>query len=125
MTEAARIAAIAGGRKIDRLRLLEEVDKRGSISAAAKALRVSYKAAWESLDALNTPSERPLVARSTGGSAGGGTRLTPHGRQVLALLRDVDGDVRSAIDAMSGRGKQFERFFRARQLMRNWNMKTS
>jgi molybdate transport system regulatory protein len=51
---------------------LEKVAALGSISAAAKALGISYKGAWEAIEAINNLSERPLVQRSVGGSGGGG-----------------------------------------------------
>jgi molybdate transport system regulatory protein len=119
------LPAIAGGRRIDRLLLLEKVDELGSINAAAKALGITYKAAWEAVDALNNLSEQPVVARLIGGSGGGGTRLTPHGRQVLALFRDLEGDFRALLDAMGASRRKFDRFFQAQQLLRRWNMKTS
>jgi len=117
--------AIAGGRKIDRLQLLERIDELGSINAAAKALGISYKAAWEAMDALNNLSEQALLERVSGGKGGGGTRLTEHGRQVLALFRDLEGDYRAFMDAMGKSRKKFDRYFQAHQFMKKWNMKTS
>lgn len=116
---------MAGGRKLDRVALLEKVAELGSITAAAKALGISYKGAWEAVEALNNMSEAPLVERSVGGSGGGGTRLTPHGEQVLSLLRDLDTDFQGLLAAMGGGRGRFDRFYRYFQLMRRWNMKTS
>jgi molybdate transport system regulatory protein len=70
-----------------RVRLLEAIDQHGSISQAAKHVPLSYKAAWDAVDAMNNLADQPLVARSTGGRAGGGTRLTDHGRRVIALVK--------------------------------------
>ena len=58
-----------------RIRLLEAIDKHGSISQAAKAVPLSYKAAWDAIDAMNNLADQPLVVRSTGGKNGGGTLL--------------------------------------------------
>ena len=81
--------ALSGERRI---RLLEAIDEHGSITRAAKAVPLSYKAAWDALDALNNLAERPLVARSAGGRQGGGTRLTDAGRELVALYRAVQGE---------------------------------
>jgi len=116
---------MAGRRKLDRVALLEKVAELGSITAAAKAVGISYKGAWEAIEALNNMSAAPLVERSVGGSGGGGTRLTPHGEQVLSLLRDLDTDFQGLVAAMSGGRGRFDRFYRYFQLMRRWNMKTS
>ena len=48
---------------------------------------LSYKAAWDAVDAMNNLADRPLVLRSTGGKNGGGTLLTEHGKKVVALYR--------------------------------------
>jgi hypothetical protein len=53
--------------------LLQKVAELGSITAAARAMGISYKGAWEAIEALNNLSERPLVERSAGGSGGGGS----------------------------------------------------
>lgn len=70
------------------LALLHAIGTNGSINQAAKSVGLSYKAAWERIEALNNLSPLPLIARQTGGSGGGGTILTEDGRQFLqkALL---------------------------------------
>src|SRR5690606_9272839 len=50
-----------------RIRLLEEIERKGSINQAARAVPLSYKAAWDAIDAMNNLSPHPLVVRSTGG----------------------------------------------------------
>ena len=62
-----------------RIRLLEAIAKHGSISQAAKAVPLSYKAAWDAIDAMNNLAEHPLVTRVTGGRHGGGSTLTLYG----------------------------------------------
>jgi molybdate transport system regulatory protein len=67
-----------------RLALLSAVRDTGSISKAAHAVGLSYKGAWQILDAMNRQSHEPLFTRSTGGTGGGGTRLTAQGEALLA-----------------------------------------
>lgn len=70
--------------------LLEAVDTEGSITAAAKVVGISYKTAWEKLDAINNLSPRPLVLRSAGGAKGGGTSLTDYGRRIVQGFRAME-----------------------------------
>jgi molybdate transport repressor ModE-like protein len=60
---------------------LEAIDRRGSISQAAKDVDLSYKAAWDAVDAMNNLAEQPLLIRAIGGQHGGGSYLTAHGRE--------------------------------------------
>lgn len=69
--------------------LLRSLESAGSITAAAKAAGLSYKAAWDAIDAMNNLAGRTLVATTVGGKGGGGTRLTAHGRELLATYRAV------------------------------------
>ena len=74
-----------------RIRLLHAIEKHGSISKAAKAVPMSYKSAWEAVDAMNSLSPEPIVIRETGGKDGGGTTITAYGVMLLenyALLRE-------------------------------------
>ena len=57
-----------------RIRLLEAIAKHGSISQAAKAVPLSYKAAWDAIDAMNNLAEHPLVTRVTGGGTAAARR---------------------------------------------------
>jgi molybdate transport system regulatory protein len=85
-----------------RVRLLEAIDRHGSISQAAKHVPLSYKAAWDAVDAMNNLADQPLVLRSAGGRAGGGTRLTEHGKRVVALYRAVEAEYQAALDRLAG-----------------------
>jgi len=88
-----------------RVRLLEAIAQHGSISQAAKHVPLSYKAAWEAVDAMNNLAEQPLVDRVTGGRAGGGTQLTDYGRRVVALYRAVEAEYQQALARLA---EQFE-----------------
>ena len=67
--------------------LLERIAASGSIAAAARAMRMSYKRAWQLVDDMNAMFRRPLVATAAGGVRGGGAALTPAGVQALAAYR--------------------------------------
>lgn len=83
-----------------RIRLLEAIDTHGSITRAAKAVPMSYKAAWDAVDAMNNLSDRALVERSTGGRQGGGTRLTPAGTRLVAMYRALEREQQGALDRL-------------------------
>jgi molybdate transport system regulatory protein len=67
--------------------LLEGIRDTGSISAAGRRMRMSYKRAWQLVDELNRLFDTPLVSASKGGSGGGGAALTKAGEDVLSRYR--------------------------------------
>jgi molybdate transport system regulatory protein len=73
----------------ERIALLESIAEQGSITRAAKALGISYKAAWDAVDAMNNLTPTPVVETTTGGRGGGGARLTDKGRRVIAAYRCI------------------------------------
>jgi molybdate transport system regulatory protein len=85
-----------------RVKILEAIDRGGSINAAAKALKMSYRAVWGRLKATEERLGRELVVRTTGGASGGGSSLTPYARELIeeykAFRRKVieDADARFA-----------------------------
>jgi molybdate transport system regulatory protein len=110
-----------------RIRLLEAIDSHGSISQAAKAVPLSYKAAWDAIDAMNNLADQPLVLRSTGGKNGGGTLLTDYGKKVIALYRALEAEYQTALERLSasmndGEASDFKQFSR---LLKRMSMKTS
>ncbi|NFV81999.1 TOBE domain-containing protein [Magnetospirillum aberrantis] len=89
----------------DRIDLLEAVAAHGSITKAAKAVGLSYKGAWDALNAVNNLLPRPAIASQTGGRHGGGATLTEDGRALIAafrLLEDRLGRVASALGGGNG-----------------------
>ncbi len=66
-----------------RAMLLENIDQLGSIAAAARAMKLSYRNAWLWIEAMNRLSPAPLVDKMTGGAGGGHAWLTEEGRKVL------------------------------------------
>jgi molybdate transport system regulatory protein len=81
----------------DRIRLLEAVGREGSISAAARATGLSYKAAWDAIDGLNALFGRALVEARSGGPRGGGTQLTKSGIRVVETLTRLEGELSRAL----------------------------
>lgn len=79
--------------------LLEAIARSGSISAAAREMRMSYKRAWDLVDELNASFRGPLVETAAGGSGGGGARLTPLAQEVLARYRGLERRVQRAAAA--------------------------
>ena len=70
-----------------RIELLTQIANSGSITQAAKAVGISYKSAWDAVEAMNSAAGSPLVARSTGGKGGGGTQLTAAGQQLIEAFQ--------------------------------------
>ncbi len=105
-----------------RVELLERIAEHGSISAAARAMKMSYKAAWEAVDAMNNLADEPLVERSVGGRHGGGTRLTAAGRRTINLFRVIEEEYRRFLGNLSAGISDFDRFY---ELMRRFSLKTS
>lgn len=69
--------------------LLDNIDRLGSISAAGRAMNMSYRQSWELLDQLNRAFDMPLTTSQAGGRSGGGAVLTDFGRQILASYRAI------------------------------------
>ena len=70
--------------------LLQAIRDTGSISAAGRSLAMSYKRAWDLVEEMNASFASPVVSTSTGGAAGGGSRLTGVGEAVLAAYRRIE-----------------------------------
>jgi len=76
--------------------LLDAIAATGSISAAGRALGMSYRRAWLLVDVMNRCWEEPLVETAAGGSHGGGARVTPLGMEILAAYRKLEGAIETA-----------------------------
>lgn len=73
-----------------KVRLLELIERHGSISAAGRAMDMSYRRAWLIVEELNHTFAAPLVGKQTGGSGGGGAVLTELGKEVVARYRRIE-----------------------------------
>ncbi len=83
-----------------RIRLLELIGELGSISQAAKAVPLSYKAAWDAVELLNSTASQPLVERMAGGRQGGGTQLTEYGRRMTVMYRALEQEHQLTLDRL-------------------------
>jgi molybdate transport system regulatory protein len=83
--------------------LLASLENSPSITAAAKSAGLSYKGAWQAIDAMNNLAGQPVVTTAVGGKGGGGARLTPHGRELLATCRFVEAENRRFLEALNER----------------------
>jgi molybdate transport system regulatory protein len=73
-----------------KIRLLELIGAAGSISAAGRAMNMSYRRAWTLIDSLNRLFKLPVVTAQPGGTRGGGAALTRFGHEVIALYRSIE-----------------------------------
>jgi molybdate transport system regulatory protein len=80
-----------------KIALLENIRKLGSISAAGRAMDMSYKRAWDLVDEINRICRRAAVERQTGGKNGGGAALTPFGISLVARYRKIEREAASAV----------------------------
>ncbi|HET6432814.1 TOBE domain-containing protein [Dyella sp.] len=110
----------AGG--VDRIELLAAIGETGSISAAARAVGMSYKGAWDAIDAINNLSDEPLVTRATGGKRGGGTRLTPRGQRLVEVFRQMAQQHERFVQQLGELGAAAMQDI---QLMRRFTLRTS
>lgn len=86
-----------------RLDILRSIGQAGSISQAARANDVSYKAAWQAIETLSNLAGAPLIEKAVGGSGGGGARLTPAGLQVLEAADVLSQARQTALEQLRDR----------------------
>ncbi|MGQ9368569.1 TOBE domain-containing protein [Azospirillum sp. ST 5-10] len=84
----------------ERIRLLEAVGRQGSISAAARTVGLTYKAAWDAIDAMNNLFGRPLVGTRAGGRKGGGAVLTAEGVRVVETFHRLEAELARTLKAL-------------------------
>jgi molybdate transport system regulatory protein len=73
-----------------KIKLLELIGRSGSISAAGRAMNMSYRRAWMLIDSLNRCFRSPVVETQLGGTRGGGAALSPLGHDVIAWYRAIE-----------------------------------
>jgi molybdate transport system regulatory protein len=88
---------------VDRIGLLEAIRREGSINGAAKAQGLSYKGAWDAVQALNNLFDQPLVSTRAGGRQGGLAQVTPEGEALIAAFRSVETELAHVLDAFQKR----------------------
>jgi molybdate transport system regulatory protein len=110
-----------------RIALLEAIGRHGSIARAAKAVALSYKAAWEAVDDMNNLAAEPLVVRVAGGARGGGTTLTDYGQRLIGFFRALEQEQRATLARLQralngGHADDVEGF---RRLLKRFAMQSS
>jgi molybdate transport system regulatory protein len=85
---------LASGARIGpgKVAVLEEIARSGSISAAGRALHISYRRTWELVEDLNRSLGTPVVETAAGGSGGGGATLTHAGKTIVERYRAIEMD---------------------------------
>jgi molybdate transport system regulatory protein len=79
--------------------LIDRIAESGSISAAARAMGMSYRRAWQLVEALNKDFREPVVITAIGGTRGGGARVTPFGKRLVAQFHAMEDKASAAIAA--------------------------
>ena len=105
-----------------RMGLLQAIAEQGSITQAAKAYGMSYKAAWDAIDHMNTLAGEPLVERSTGGRGGGSTRLTERGHRLVERFGQIAAAHQRFLALLDQASIDLDQDF---SLLKVLNMKTS
>jgi molybdate transport system regulatory protein len=77
-----------------KIALLENIARTGSLSNAARRLKMSYRRAWLLLEDLNTSFQQPVAEMSVGGKGGGGASLTQFGSDLVAAYRSLEAQIR-------------------------------
>jgi molybdate transport system regulatory protein len=113
---------VAGAIGPGKIRLLEAIQKTGSISQAGRSLRMSYRRAWLLIDDLNHCFREPVVTTQPGGNRGGGAALTPFGRDLIKKYRAVETQ---ATGAAKRQLRDLENALRARGRAAQKRLKTS
>ncbi|HEY6879597.1 MAG TPA: TOBE domain-containing protein [Polyangiales bacterium] len=105
-----------------RIDLLQAIANEHSISAAARAIGISYKSAWDAIDAMNNHAEVPLVATAVGGSGGGGATLTPYGHKIVNMVRRIEAQY---VDALASIGDPTAENAAYQRLLQRLSVRTS
>jgi molybdate transport system regulatory protein len=87
--------------------LIERIASTGSITAAARAMGMSYRRAWQLVEALNQDFRERVVTTAAGGTRGGGARVTAFGLRLVAEYRSMEDKASTAI---AGDLRRFQRY---------------
>jgi molybdate transport system regulatory protein len=81
--------------------LLEKIKETGSITNAAKAIKMSYRQAWQLVEDMNKRSNLPLVEKILGGKNGSGTILTTEGERVISEFHKLEKEIKKYVELKS------------------------
>lgn len=81
-----------------RVQLLKAIQETGSLTKAAKNLKMSYKKAWGLIDSVNKSSKKPVTINSIGGKGGGGAELTTYGKALIKTFDEINQNCWAFLD---------------------------
>src|ERR1700757_3616502 len=105
-----------------KIRLLEAIDRAGSISEAGRSLKMSCRRAWLLVDDMNGCFRAPVVATKPGGAHGGGAELTALGRELIEKYRSIEAQATAAAEPQL---RRLEASLRQRARQRQRPLKTT
>lgn len=82
---------------IGKIWLLENIGKTGSITNAAKEMKMAYRQAWQLVEEMNKRAESPLVEKLLGGKGGGGAKLTEAGEKAIQTFYELEKKVQDFV----------------------------
>lgn len=85
-----------------RLRILKAIQRSGSIHAAAKELKIGYRAVWARIQATESRLGEKLLEKTKGGATGGGSRLTPLAESIIEQFDRIQQEIENRTDALFG-----------------------
>ncbi|MBT8338913.1 MAG: LysR family transcriptional regulator [Desulfatitalea sp.] len=83
-----------------RLKILKAIKEKGSINAAAKELGIGYRAVWARIDATEKRLGKKLLQKQSGGTAGGGSQLTPLAETLIEKFGEIQNRIEAATDVL-------------------------
>jgi len=86
---------------LGRVRLLEKIHETGSITNAARAMKMSYRQAWQLVEDMNSRAKQPLVEKILGGKNGSGSVLTKAGERAIAEFYRIQSELQNQADELS------------------------
>jgi molybdate transport system regulatory protein len=84
-------------------RLIGYIDSTGSISAAAREMGMSYRRAWQLVEAINASFRQPIIITAVGGKRGGGAVVTDFGKRMVEAYSHMESKASEAIAADLGK----------------------
>ncbi len=77
--------------------LIREIKQTGSLSGAAKKLKISYQHAWTMIAEMNRIAPQPIVSKQRGGANGGGACVSEYGERILLEYQIIEDQVKNLI----------------------------
>ncbi len=81
--------------------LLKEIRQNGSLSGAAKKMKISYQHIWNMVEEMNRISPSPLVLKLRGGANGGGTFVSDYGDRMLREYNEIQNEIKKVVDQIN------------------------